>query len=74
MESVLETKAATILQFARTTWKLHVTFEKGTCATSMHDLPKSHVTEVLVCNPKRTFHVLIRADISRATDSARYYP
>src|SRR5207245_277105 len=32
---------------------LHVTFEEGTCATWMHDLLKPHVTEVLVCDPRK---------------------
>lgn len=51
MECILETKAATILQFVHgLRGSLHVTFE-GTCATWMHDLLKPHVTEVLVCNP-----------------------
>jgi len=53
MESILETKAATILQFVQgLRGSLHVTFEEGTCATWMHDLLKPHVTEVLVCNPQ----------------------
>jgi transposase len=54
MECILETKAATILQFVHgLRGSLHVTFEEGTCATWMHDLLKPHVTEVLVCNPRK---------------------
>jgi len=30
-----------------------VTFEEGTCAAWLHDLLKPHVTEVLVCNPRK---------------------
>src|SRR5713101_8294278 len=49
MESILETKTGTLLQFIhgrRDT--LHVTFEEGTCAAWLHDLLKPHVTQVLV--------------------------
>jgi transposase len=27
--------------------------EEGTCAAWLHDLLKAHVTEVLVCNPRK---------------------
>ena len=38
MESILETKAATILQFVHgLRGSLHVTFEEGTCAAWLHD-------------------------------------
>jgi hypothetical protein len=51
MESILETKAATILQFIDgLCGSLHVTFEEGTCASWLHDLLKPHVTKVLVCD------------------------
>jgi transposase len=30
-----------------------VTFEEGTCAAWLHDLLKPHVTEVLVCDPRK---------------------
>jgi Transposase len=54
MECVLETKATTILQFIHgLRGSLHVTFEEGTCAAWLHDLVKPHVTEVLVCNPRK---------------------
>ena len=54
MECVLETKATTILQFIHgLRGSLHVTFEEGTCAAWLHDLLKPHVTEVLVCNPRK---------------------
>ena len=45
MESILETKAETILQFVRgLRGSLHVTFEEGTCAAWLHDCsnPTSH--------------------------------
>ena len=54
MESILETKAETILQFVRgLRGSLHVTFEKGTCAAWLHDLLKPHVIQVLVCDPRK---------------------
>ena len=54
MEAILETKAATVLQFIHgLRGSLHVTFEEGTCALWLHDLLKSYVTEVLVCDPRK---------------------
>ena len=54
MESILETKAATLLQFIHgLRGSVHVTFEEGTCAAWLHDLLKPHVTEVLVCDPRK---------------------
>src|ERR1019366_4862663 len=54
MECVLETKASIILQFIHgLRGSLHVTLEEGTCAAWLHDLLKPHVTEVLVCDPRK---------------------
>jgi hypothetical protein len=54
MESILETKAATILQFVHgLRGSLHVTFEEGTCAHWLHDLLKPHVSQVIVCDPRK---------------------
>jgi len=54
MESILETKAATILQFVHgLRGSLHVTFEEGTCAHWLHDLLKPHVSRVVVCDPRK---------------------
>jgi transposase len=54
MESILETKAATILQFVQgLRGGLHVAFEEGTCAAWLHDLLQPHVTKVLVCDPRK---------------------
>jgi hypothetical protein len=54
MEAILETKAATILQFIHgLRGDLQVTFEEGTCAAWLHDLLKPHVTHVLVCDPRK---------------------
>ena len=53
MESILETKAATILQFVHgPRGSLHITFEEGTCAAWLHELLKPHVTRVVVCDPR----------------------
>jgi transposase len=54
MESVIETKASMILQcIDGLCGDLHVTFEEGTWAAWLYDLLKPHVTEVLVCNPRK---------------------
>jgi len=54
MESILETKAATILQFFQgLRGSVHVALEEGTCAAWLHDLLKPHVTKVLVCDPRK---------------------
>src|SRR6266487_2651675 len=54
MESILQTKAATILQFIQgLRGNLQVTFEEGTWAAWLYDLLKPHVTQVVVCNPRR---------------------
>jgi hypothetical protein len=54
MESILETKASTILEFfAGLHGSLFMTFEEGTWAAWLYDLLKPHVTEVLVCNPRK---------------------
>src|SRR6266566_1892412 len=55
MESIIETKAVTILQFIQgLRGDLHVTFEEGTWATWLYDLLKPHVTKVVVCNPRKS--------------------
>jgi transposase len=54
MESILETKAATILQFVHgLRGSVQVTFEEGTCAAWLHDLLQPHVAGVLVCDPRK---------------------
>src|SRR6266851_9059445 len=54
MESLIETKAATILEFLQglkgTLW---VTFEEGTSAAGLYDLLKPHVVKVIVCDPRK---------------------
>jgi hypothetical protein len=49
MESIIETKAMTILQFIQgLRGDVFVTFEEGTWAAWLYDLLKPHVTRVLV--------------------------
>src|SRR5499425_3368419 len=55
MESILETKASTILDFfAGLRGTLSVTFEEGTWAAWLYDLLKPHIARVVVCNPRKT--------------------
>ena len=55
MESIIETKAVTILQFIQgLRGDVFVTFEEGTWATWLYDLLKPHVTKVVVCNPRKS--------------------
>ena len=59
MECILETKAATILEFfAGLRGTVSVTFEEGTCAAWLYDLLKPHVASLLVCNPRK--HALLK--------------
>jgi len=54
MESILETKASTILEFlAGLRGTLWVTFEEGTWAAWLYDLLKPHVAKLVVCNPRK---------------------
>src|SRR5258705_6780343 len=54
MESIVETKASSILQFIHgLRGELHVSWEEGTWAAWLYDLLKPHVQQVLVCDPRR---------------------
>ena len=54
MECILETKAATILEFFHgLRGSLSVTFEEGTSAAWLHDLLKPHVSHLVVCDPRK---------------------
>ena len=54
MESIVETKAATIVQVVQgLRGDLHVTFEEGTWAAWLYELLKPYVTKVVVCNPRK---------------------
>src|SRR6202045_1120525 len=54
METILETKASSILQFIHgLRGELHVTWEEGTWAAWLYDLLQPQVARVLVCDPRR---------------------
>jgi hypothetical protein len=54
MDSVMETKARTILQFIHgLRGDLYLTLEEGTWAAWLYDLLKPHVTNIVVCDPRR---------------------
>jgi hypothetical protein len=54
MECVVESKASMILQFIDgLRGDLRVTLEEGTWAAWLYDLLKPHVSEVVVCNPRK---------------------
>jgi hypothetical protein len=54
MECVIETRASMILQFIDgLRGDLRVTFEEGTSAAWLYDLVKSHVTKLVVCDPRK---------------------
>src|SRR4029077_18926699 len=54
MEGVIETKASMILQFIDgLRGDVQVTFEEGTWADWVYGRLKSHVTKVVVCDPRR---------------------
>ena len=54
METIIETKASTVLQFIQGLHgELHVTFEEGTWAAWLFDLLKPHVTKLVVCDPRK---------------------
>src|SRR5438270_11215795 len=53
MECLLETKAATIVEFIQGLHgTLSLTFEEGTSAAWLHDLLKPHVSRLVVCDPR----------------------
>ena len=54
MESIVETKATTVLEFIKgLNGSLWVTFEEGTSATWLYELLKPHVAKVIVCDPRK---------------------
>ncbi len=54
MESIVETKASSILQFIHgLRGELHVTWEEGTWAAWLYDLLQPQGAQVLVCDPRR---------------------
>jgi hypothetical protein len=54
MESVVEIKASSILQFIHGLRReLHVTWGQGTWAAWLYDLVQPQAAQVLVCDPRR---------------------
>src|SRR5712692_7476757 len=54
MECIIETKAATVLEFIQgLRGSLWVTFEEGTWAAWLYDLLQPRVTKVVVCDPRK---------------------
>ncbi len=55
MECLLETEAATIVEFIlRDAWdSLSLTLEEGASAAWRHDLLKPHVNRLVVCDPRK---------------------
>lgn len=54
MESIVETKAATLLAFVKgLKGTIHLTLEEGTQSAWLYDLLKPHVAECVVCNPRK---------------------
>ena len=54
MECIIETKAATVLEFIQgLRGSLWVTFEEGTSAAWLYDLLKPHVAHLVVCDPRK---------------------
>ena len=54
MESIVETKASTILEFlAGLRGTLLVTFEEGTWSVWLYDLLNPRVDKLVVCNPRK---------------------
>src|SRR5438552_18759424 len=55
MESIIETKAITILQFIQgLRGALHGTLEEGTWAAWLYDLLKPQVRKLVVCDPRKS--------------------
>jgi len=82
MESIIETKASTILQFIQgLRGDLYLTFEEGTWAAWLYDLLKPQVTKVVVCghlrpvyhgeNGIRTLKELARSYLTISKDLTR---
>src|ERR1700683_114871 len=60
-ECIIETKAATVLEFIQgLRGSLWVTFEEGTSAAWLYDLLKPHVAKVVVCDPRKLLGMDIR--------------
>src|ERR1700737_1000943 len=71
VESIIETKAASILGFIRgIQGSLWIIFEEGTSAAWLYDLLKPHVTKVIVCDPRKKA-LLIAGNKNNRVDARR---
>jgi hypothetical protein len=67
MESIIETKANTILEFVHgLRGSLYLTFEEGTWAAWLYDLLKPHVTKLVVCDPRRNDYLKQAAKVTES--------
>jgi transposase len=58
METVVETKAESLLSVVKSmTGAVHLTFEEGTHAGWLYDLLRPHVTELVVCDPRKNRNI-----------------
>src|SRR4030081_2079376 len=75
MESIIETKAITFLEFVHgLRGSLHLTFEEGTWAAWLYDLLKPHVTKLVVCDPRKNSRQVNKNDRIDASElSDRLY-
>jgi transposase len=73
MESIIETKASTILEFLQgLRGSLIVTFEEGTCAAWLYALLKQHVRKLVVCDPRQ--NALLKTGNKNDRIDARNWP
>src|ERR1700693_866038 len=70
MESVLQTRAAAILDFIHgVRGTLHVTLEEGTYSAWLYDLLVRRVARLVVCNPRE--NALLKSGSKRGAIDAR---
>ncbi|HET6176337.1 MAG TPA: hypothetical protein VFE61_05345 [Candidatus Sulfotelmatobacter sp.] len=73
MESIVETKASSILQFLQgLRGELHGTWEEGAWASWLYDLLQPQVPRVLVCDPRR--NALLKPAPTPPASSATPHP
>ena len=71
-ESIIETKATSILEFVRgMRGSISITFEEGTSAAWLYDLLNRHVTKVIVCNPRNALLNAGSIDARKLSDLLR---
>src|SRR5262247_1876166 len=54
LETIIATEAAAVIRFLKSlSGPLHITFEETTQARWMYDVVRGHVSEAIVCDPRR---------------------